>query len=367
MRLLTLIFSLAFCVCSGADEKPYIELRIQGQPAPKGYAGIYDPSLAFGPKAGWMAYSMVVNPGVVETHIARTDDQGQTWRHVMRVNAATPGSVVHEGATIKGIWRHEVPCLVYDPTDTGREWKLYWHKYFARPPYYGKGVRMFQYGWIAMRSAASPKGPWSPERALFKGLVPFESAKYPVAQSLNGLHPELRRVVTYTEPGARVIGGVLYLSLSAATGKHRTDRTILLSSRDHGKRWKYHGALTTHADAVSLGHKHLTASSLVEAGGKVYLLSTPVTLNAKLEAAVYRGLYVFEIESLARAKLRRNAAGKLRVVRYLGPKLDRAFHSGVSDYDPGNKHGGILFGQVRFEGQPARPFFRIYKTQRAIR
>jgi len=75
----------------------------------------------------------------IHTHLAKTTDHGKTWKFIKRVTESTPDTVespffakAHKlgSSAIQGMWHHEVPTLVYDPDDPGREWKVFWHKYF---------------------------------------------------------------------------------------------------------------------------------------------------------------------------------------------------------------------------------------------
>ena len=107
------------------DEAPWSEIFIEGEDAPN---GIYDPSMEYGPDGvGWMAYSALKagKDSRVETRIARSDDNGRTWRRVAKVNRASPAaSTLANGEAVSGRWWHETASLVHTPGDAGREWKL---------------------------------------------------------------------------------------------------------------------------------------------------------------------------------------------------------------------------------------------------
>ncbi len=138
----------------------YEEIPIAGEDLKN---GVFDPSLEYdGRGTLWMAYSRVEVPKKVDTRLAKSTDEGKTWHFIAGVNLATEGSIrTSGGETVAGVWRHETPTLVRDPSDTARPWKLFWHKYFASAPYDAPQSRMLQYGWIAYREAADPAGPWS--------------------------------------------------------------------------------------------------------------------------------------------------------------------------------------------------------------
>ena len=148
--------------------------------------GIFDPSVEYDASGatGWLTYSAVygdVTPwgANVETRIARSDDHGATWIYEQVVNPSTAGSLTPiQGPTIDGVWNAEVSTLVHDPSDAGREWKVFAHRIFRRTE---DGFTEEQnepaYSWISLRTAADPAGEWSDEIALM-GAGPLPPAPY---------------------------------------------------------------------------------------------------------------------------------------------------------------------------------------------
>lgn len=186
---------------------------------------------------GW--HTPVEAPKYVHTHLARTTDHGKTWEYVSTINKAVDGTITTDEGVIEGVWRHEVPTLAHDQKDSGREWKLFWHKYFTSPPYEAED-RMFQYGWIAYKYAPEPEGPWSHEIPLF-GAGTFPLEPFETLVDLNDLHKDLREFICYSEPGSLVKDNVLYIILNGHVikGGNNIGKVFLLAFYDHGDTWKY--------------------------------------------------------------------------------------------------------------------------------
>jgi hypothetical protein len=73
------------------------------------------------------------------------------------------------------------------------------------------------------------------------------------------------------------------------------------------------------------------------------------------------GTLVVEFDDIHRAKLKRDANGKLVVLKAVRPDL----HSGgLSDYDEDNSYGGILFSQINPRAVPE--FFQIFNTMLSL-
>jgi len=336
--------------------RPFRPLVLRGEQGGPKVRGFYDPSIAYDEAGdvGWMTYSKVIEPGAVDTHLAVTRDHGKTWTFVKALNVSEYTTIAPDGDPIEGVWRHEVSTIVHDPGDRGREWKVFWHHYFARKPYHGKN-RMFMFGWIAYRTASDPAGTWSEAVPLLRGKLP-KPEQFRVAHSLVDLSDDLRRVPTYTEPGAMVHDGVLYLALSVGHPKKRGN--ILIASRDHGKSWSYRGYLTRKRDSDDLGFFNLTAPALVSSGDRAFLLASPSGPFGPGKA--YQGAIAAEIVDLATASLARDADGRLTVLRRIGRDSEEVLHWGVPGYDPANRAGGIVVGQIR--QRSGRPDYALYDT-----
>lgn len=316
----------------------YEKIDIAGETAKN---GIFDPSIEYDKdgKTGYLAYSEIEEPAKVGIAIAKSLDHGKTWKYLLTVNPPEYGFVNYQGKKVAGYWRCEVPSLVYDPDDTGKEWKLMYHKYFTKVPYLDND-RLFIYGWIAYKYASSPEGPWSIEHPLF-GAGSFPLKPYHAKYDLNSLHSDLENMLAYTEPGLLCKDSVLYLALQG----HSKDSSsvFLLSSSNHGRTWKYRGMLADAKDAELLGYKSLTAPSLAEEKGRIFLLLSPFSPLPR----DHDGTYVFEFEDLSKGKLKRDKDGRLIASKYLEPSVKGGnVNAGESDYDEHNTAGGIIMPQI---------------------
>lgn len=343
-------------------ETIYEKISIIGD---KTRSGIFDPSVEYDRDGvGWLAYSRVELPKYVETHIAKSTNHGKTWKYVTAINNSGDGKFNYQGKVHKGVWRSETPSLLYDYGDiSSRRWKLFSHRYPARPPF-TKGNHLYAEGWIEFKYAATPEGPWS------KPIRLFGKSKDNCLIDLNSIHPAMRNFLWFNEIGSIVIDGVIYLSLDASTtptglGEWRKRKIVLISSADHGKSWRYVGELTNFNDANSHGYLIFTGSSLVKEGKHLFLLASPSGAKGLFKKnRAHDGTIVVKIEDITRAKLKREANGKLAIRKWFKPVL----HSGgLSDYDEQNTHGGILFSQINTNnGSRSADFFQVFSTREYI-
>lgn len=220
---------------------------------------------------------------------------------------------------------------------------------------------LFENGRIEYKYSATPEGPWS------KAVCLFGKGGNNCRIDLNSLHPDLKDNLFYNELGSIVVDGIIYLSMDASTtptglGKWKQRKVVLVYSRDHGITWNYAGTLTNYEDAKSFGYRVLTGSSLTEEGGRLFLLITPSGANGLFKKnRGHDGMIILEFDDIRRARLKRDAKGKLVALRTLKPD----FHSGgLSDYDEQNIQGGMLFSQINLQAKPE--VFQIFSTKQRI-
>ena len=377
---LFILLLLAGCILAAdhvlavGNDRDYEKINIVGEDS---FSGVYDPSVEYGDDGvGWLVYSANNNSldGFyhLETHLAKSLDHGKTWTKVGAVNNTYDKVLVINGKVIDGFYREETATLLFDPDDPNpnRRWKLFTVTGFSKKPHKIGEVRKATYWpqvYIAYKYAADPEAlSLAQEIPLFGSKYcqgPVCSAKYNL-NSFNG--KDLGDVSFYEESGSLVNDGILYLSLSAVTVRGRGGQsTILLSSGDHGQTWKYVGKLTySRKDAKSLGYDELTASSLAEENGRVFLLVSPVKQKKFPPHLEYNGVYIFEFDDITKAKLKRDNNGRLIVQKYLPPLSTRSIGGGQSEYHEQNTYGGIIMAQS--DSAAVRECFTIYSTKERI-
>lgn len=351
---------MVVCVLAahGAPGAAYQQVVVQGETSNN---GMLDPSVEFDSAGlvGWMAYSAIHGTRFpwgphVETHLARSLDNGATWTFVQVVNpsSAVTTITVPGVGDVDGVWNNEVASLVHDPMDAGREWKMFTHHIFQ--DYDASNLPAF--GWITYRSASDPAGTWSDEVALF-GAGIFPPPPYDNTQiDVNALDPSLAGMVAYSEPGPFVHDGVLYLSLTAL-GLTGPDRIILLASDDHGETWRYAGTVLTNADAVAIGYLKFDGTSIAADGGRLFLLAAPAS-----PGVTHDGTLVLEFADIATAQLLRDQSGAVVVRKHipLDPEFVSAAGGGQADYHSANLTGGLVLNQINLPEFPT--LFQFHET-----
>jgi len=217
-------------------------------------------------------------------------------------------------------------------------------------------MRVYECMWIAYKYGATPEELSTAEEVVLFGAGSNPAKPYKAKFDLNTLHPELKNMKAYSEPGSICVNGKLFLSLSAIPEENiKQSKLILLSSSDHAKTWKYAGTMLDHSDAVRLGIKTFTGSSLVEDAGRYFLLVSPVDLYGN-----HMGTIVLEFEDLNKGLLKRGPDNDIIMHKYLESRLPGRLNSGQSDYDTHNTAGGIIMPQTDMSLHPAAA--QIYNT-----
>ena len=361
MRTTALILLLLFAGCSSSSPPPAatsVEITFAGV----GQNGIFDPSLATDPATGriWMTYSEVSDSVLwptqntrIETRLAFSDDAGASWTDTGTViNPAEDITLPQPAPNNAGTWTNEVSALVHDPGAPASErWKLLWHRYLQI-----NGNRAFQHGWIGLRTAAAPTGPWSAERKLFVGLLydPVNDVTIgPPEVQLDQLDAELNAVLVFTEPGMVATAGSLFVALLAGEGTSQNGRIILLELPHASPTWRYRGSFLVNAqDGPALGFHGFSAPALYVQGSTHYLLATPQTND------MYQGTFVFEIADLQTATLVR--AGSVPTTILEVPPSTPGVFSGAAGYVSEATASGIIISEAVLT-PPV--FFRIFASR----
>src|SRR5690606_11367982 len=119
------------------------------------------------------------------------------------------------------------------------------------------------------------------------------------------LSPALADVVTFSRPSVVYKDGLLVMSLSAFTvaGGNTPDRVVMITSRDHGKSWRYAGVALSTADLPKIGaYSKISGATLTVQDGQVYLLAALGD-----DAMQGQGTVVFAVDDVASAKVARDA------------------------------------------------------------
>lgn len=339
-----LLLSLTLLSCgdggSGSPAAPPTELQFPGV----GPKGIFDPSIERETATGrlWMAYSEVSDspmwPGrndSVRTRLARSDDAGASWKDLgIVVNPSQDVTLPQPAPLEAGTWNQEVPALAEDPgAPPAERWKLFWHRYL-----WVNGSRRFEHGWIAMKTAPAPDGPWSAERKLFVGSL-YEAVNDatigPPEVKLHTLHADLAGCLAATEPGLLATADALYVVLVSAEGP-ANGRIALLRWRHASPGWEYRGSFLAGA---------FTAPELFLKGATPYVIVTPQIND------LYSGTHVYRIADLEHAVI-----DPVPVLQFTGTP---GSHNGASGYDPAASASGILYSEAVLT-PPIR--FRIYRS-----
>lgn len=364
-----------------------------------GTVGIFDPSVAFDPASGnlWMSYSSEEMSifyasslyWTVSTRLAFSSDNGASWQDAGVAVAPAVESLVgpmteaHPTGSIpagsQGIWQSETSSLIYDPSALAAErWKLIWHQYL------NANLTSFfaDYGWIAMKMAATPLDLASATPVkLFAGAglqsagsntgspvfspsggAPAIQLNVDVTRSLGGANPAELNLCIFAEPGLHATNSAVYLAIFCADAATMPITEYLVYFRcaspcnmTSASSWEYLGRLLTPADAqAATGDHHYQAPALVEKNGVTYLVVTPVE---NLSTERYNGCRVYEFVDVDSNQLRRNNGQLVEVSRIEGTP---GTHNGACAAFSGLQ-GGILLSQ--FEPASSAQTFKIYKSQ----
>ena len=341
-----------------------------------GTNGIFDASLAQDPSASrvWMSYSSVSpsvmwptgTPDAVETRLAYSDTQGETWFDAALLIPYTDVDLVFltqppfnlDASFRAGTWQSEVSSLVFDAsaTDPNQKWKLLSMHYLAI-----KSERHFEHGWIGLKMAATPQ-----ELATATEIKLFSSATYDPANNTIGgpsgvpvdgapaiafdtaISTELNGCLI-AEPGIMSTASALYLSVDCI--KSATDTRVVLlkctnpcnmTSVNGSNGWTYVGTSLTKADGDLFGaDQGFTASNLVQSNGQNYLIVTP--RSSTPSEGYYNGCKVFRFSNIDAAALQRTDGVPDVVTTVNG---DVGSFGGACTYLPSASKAGVIRGQL---------------------
>ncbi len=271
------------------DPRAWPLLTIEGDVSPM---GVFDPSLAVSADGGevFVSYTSLVSGKSLQTRVASSTDQGQSWRWLTDVNRAAPLTLattdvsVCGAAMCTGTWVHETSSLVLDPQDPdpSQRVKVFTHAYFVT----ASGAVRYDIGSIDLHTTSelTTGAAWRQTRLFgWASSSPQSSAGAAFNISSPGvLDGKLSDCLIVSEPGALVRGGTIELALGCvgSRGAERPLSIRLVRSGDHGRSWRFVSTVLDEADARALGAEgplgpQLNAASLYEAGGALRLLVSP--------------------------------------------------------------------------------------------
>ena len=302
-----------------------------------GQLGVFDPSLTTDGRTAYLAYSSLStlenNPvPFIGVNIARSLDGGDDWIYTEQVFESKPGIMTQridgQLVEVEGVWRYEMPSIVYTPNDKGRELKIYAYRYFWN----GNINLARQTGFIVHKYASAETRNWSEEQWLFSSnpYNPPPPLNKLVQMHLNVLSPELSDVIAYSDPAAFYMDGVIYMTLSAFTQIDEPDREILIASGDAGQSWHYMGAFLSQMDMAGIEERsRFSNAQIVRHDDRLFLL-----VNFGDDVFNGRGVSALPIEDINRAMLMRSDDGALNISNEVLLNVENlsAFGGGSADY-----------------------------------
>lgn len=296
-------------------------------------AGFADPSLRRDPAGTtlWLGYSWVypalggpmgtsVVGAEVDTHLARSDDGGQSWTKVATLWRAVPGA--QDEFARSGRMNSETVSLAPRQSVSGT---TTW--YSARMVYFssdddGPAVSSFT---VHVAAAAAPDQLGIAEEAVLGGDLTrtFWAPDVNLASLTEAVPGDELNGCTFFDAGLLFHGDRLYLAVQCAlyapSGEDVTREFVaLFSTQPNGSprlwNWTYHGKLADRSDAIALGGENLQQTDLAAAqDGTLLAIFSPSDPTGNATLSQHFGCRVVEIASLNPARLARDGNGALRV------------------------------------------------------
>ncbi|MCD4748620.1 MAG: glycoside hydrolase [Thermoanaerobaculales bacterium] len=346
---------------------------------PSPFRGFADPSIREDPDTGrlWMAYSwphVKVAPmstvgvvGVVDIHLAHSDDSGATWLYDGSLWSAQ-GEDDPGGSGASGYSSYEVVSLAPHARAEGTVWYGVRARYFA-PDSGTMTTRRGDSFHLGILQADSP-----PELATAAEvrLGSFLTAPgWAVDIDLTSLAPEVADCAIWNEPALHIDGNTLYLTvvclvfdLSNGERVPLREHIPVFATEPSGEvdswSWRYVGRLCGSGEAAELGGETLTQVDLVRGrDGALLALLTPNDWDPTLGADIHHGCVVVEVAGLNPPALARSPSGALRVRAAITASDLELYGPAASGYDPASSTG-IVF--VRREWSTEEMVWTLHRT-----
>lgn len=315
---------------------PYATIGVNPSP----FRGYGDPSLENDPLTGtlWLSYSwlnvLVTNPGPsqlidfgVETHVARSDDDGASFTFVEAPNQMT--QVTHPDTAASGWESHEVSTLAHDGANG---WQLMWLSYFDPPGSPANTDVRYE------RSLGdSPDNLGSPVEWARGNAT---SAAWGSQHNLSTI-PQLADCVAFTEPALFNQGGATYLAtncvvFSGGVRQDALERLVLLKQETIG--YSFVGNLLDGQDAIDAGGTRIEQADIaLSRTGEVLLIATPIQATAPN----HLGCVVYEITDITTASVLRDGSGQAVHLANISGE-DNSVGPGLCTYDAASETGILM-------------------------
>lgn len=404
LTLFVILFSLLTACGSGGPQSPVnnnppaSEITFTGI----GSIGIFDPSVAYDPNnlRLWMSYSYV-DPSIyfasdahlgVGLRLAYSDDGGSSWTDAGVVVSAFSDQTVGPLPSVNpalniatnsnGTWQSETSSLVYDANaPASQRWKIIWHQYIK-----ANGTSYFvDYGWIAMKMAASPAelanapviklfgGKFIQAAGEQSGAPAFSPIAGPaqialdadITNAISGANPSELDACIWAEPGLLADSNGLHLAINCQyLNGPNVDAYIVMFSCNNpcdmtqASNWVYKGRILTPADASNIGFRNYSAAELSIKGGTYYLMVTPV--RDDVADAGYEGCRVYQFDDFSNASLTQSQGNFVEALRYDG--ITNVHNGACSAHE--QMTAGILHSQARTDTPPV--LFHMRQTNVSI-
>ncbi len=320
-----------------------------------GTSGMLEPALLNNASTLWLAYSSAnyrsqsgLTVRDISTRLASSNDGGATFGTPVTLNAAADALITGAAvspcfAACSGRWVYRAPFLIDDASDPDatRRFKLFALKHFIHP---ATSASLPELGAIVMRTAASPAGTWSDERAVLSwNTSPRELSPQNNVQDLDTVLSECTALIHGS--GAHFDGKLDFVF--ACPNAAGTQKIVLLRSRDHADSFEYIATPLHADDAATFNAQYFTAPALLANGSTApVLIATPVierTLSGV--SGITRansGCEVFPFANRETGTLFRNAGAPVSILRI--PYRDN-YANGDCTWDRGAAALGILLNE----------------------
>jgi hypothetical protein len=259
--------------------------------------------------------------------LASTRQPCKIWQDMGPITESSQEEVISDDGVSAldkaGTWWVEQPAIVYDPSDVGKEYKVFYYKYLWEPEDKSKGLSRI-YSIIGYKYASNPDiRQWSTEDWIFSARAKTDTFHGNPPDPYNGLthyhldqfDPSLKDMWFYSRPSVVSYNDKLYMTLSAWTQTGMTpDRVIMVVSPDHARTWHYVSTILTRDDLPKMGaYTKLDGGTLFVKAGQLYF--AVVLGDDKVLAG---GVHIIPFDEPAKGTLKRDKNGAPLIINQVG-------------------------------------------------